>query len=103
MPSLGRLSISSEVFPAQIGANSRLNHARTGESVSWSYSCSCNSVVVEDCVSSQREADKRVAVERMRQEGARITTCESVLFELLGEAGTETFRQIAKLVKEAGR
>ena len=60
-------------------------------------------VVVEDCVSSQREADKRVALERMRQEGARITTCESVLFELLGEAGTETFRQISRLVKEAGR
>jgi nicotinamidase-related amidase len=60
-------------------------------------------VVVEDCVASQREADKRVAIERMRQEGARITTCESILFELLGGAGTETFRQISRLAKEAGR
>jgi hypothetical protein len=60
-------------------------------------------VVVEDCVSSQRQADKQVAIERMRQEGARITTSESILFELLERAGTETFRQISRLVKEAGR
>jgi len=60
-------------------------------------------VVVEDCVSSQRQVDKQVAIQRMRQEGARITTSESILFELLERAGTETFRQISRLVKEAGR
>jgi len=60
-------------------------------------------VVVEDCVGSQRPADKAVAIERMRQEGARITTSESILFELLGISGTEIFRQISAIVKEAGR
>ena len=60
-------------------------------------------VVVEDCVGSQRPSDRAVAIERMRQEGARITTSESVLFELLGRAGTETFRQVSAIVKEAGR
>jgi len=60
-------------------------------------------VVVEDCVGSQRPADRAVAIERMRQEGARITTSESILFELLGTSGTEAFRQISRLVKEAGR
>jgi hypothetical protein len=59
--------------------------------------------VVEDCVSSQREADKRVAIERMRQEGARITTSESILFELLERGGTESFRQISRIAKEAER
>jgi nicotinamidase-related amidase len=56
-------------------------------------------VVAEDCVSSRRPADKAVAIARMRQEGARITTCESLLFELLGAAGTETFKAISRLVK----
>lgn len=60
-------------------------------------------VVVEDCVASQRPSDKAVAIERMRQEGARITTSESILFELLGSAGTETFRQVSAIVKEASR
>ncbi len=56
-------------------------------------------VVVEDCVSSRRQADKAAALQRMRQEGTRITTSESLLFELLGAAGTDTFRQISRLVK----
>jgi nicotinamidase-related amidase len=56
-------------------------------------------VVVEDCISSRKENDKKIAVERMRQEGAIITTYESVLFELLRYSGTEQFKGISKLVK----
>jgi nicotinamidase-related amidase len=56
-------------------------------------------VVVEDCISSRNPEDKRVAVERMRSEGAIISTCESVLFELTRMAGTEEFKAISRLVK----
>ena len=56
-------------------------------------------VVVEDSVSSRKPNDKAVAIERMRQEGARITTFESILFELTQCSGTETFKSISKLVK----
>ncbi|MCX6248541.1 MAG: hydrolase [Bacteroidetes bacterium] len=56
-------------------------------------------VVVEDCVSSRNENDKRTAIQRMRQEGAIITTTESILFELLRYSGTEQFRGISRLVK----
>ena len=56
-------------------------------------------VVVEDCVSSRKPQDKLIAIERMRQEGARITTLESILFELTQCAGTETFKSISRLVK----
>ncbi|MCX6243718.1 MAG: hydrolase [Bacteroidetes bacterium] len=56
-------------------------------------------VVVEDCVSSRRENDKRMAIERLRHEGVIITTCESILFELLRYSGTEQFRGISRLVK----
>lgn len=56
-------------------------------------------VIVEDCVSSRKPADKLTAIERMRQEGARITTLESLLFELTECAGTEIFKSISKLVK----
>jgi len=44
--SFSRLSSSSEIFPARIRANSRLSPSRTGESVSWSESCSYNSFFV---------------------------------------------------------
>lgn len=56
-------------------------------------------VVVEDCVSSRRERDKSVAMQRMLQSGAIITTCESLLFELCRYAGSETFKNISRLVK----
>ncbi|MEA3462369.1 MAG: hydrolase [Bacteroidota bacterium] len=56
-------------------------------------------VVVVDCISSRNPEDKRVAVERMRAEGAVITTSESILFELARVAGTDEFKAISKLVK----
>ena len=56
-------------------------------------------VVVEDCISSRKPGDKLTAIERMRQEGARITTMESLLFELARVAGNDAFRSISGIVK----
>ena len=56
-------------------------------------------VVVEDCIGSRNFNDKNMAVERMRQAGAIITTYESILFELLKYSVTDQFREISKLVK----
>ncbi len=56
-------------------------------------------VIVEDCVSSRNPDDKNVAIKRMRQEGSRITTLESLLFELTRSAGSELFKSISRLVK----
>ncbi len=56
-------------------------------------------VLVADCVGSRKEMDKQVALERARQEGAIVTTYESLLFELLQVAGTETSKKIQKLIR----
>lgn len=56
-------------------------------------------VVVADCVSSRKESDKKIALQRMKDEGAIVTTYESVLFELLKVAGTETSKKIQRLIK----
>jgi nicotinamidase-related amidase len=55
--------------------------------------------VSADAVSSRRETDYSIALERMRDKGAEITTTESVLFELLNVCGTVTFKQVSKIVK----
>lgn len=55
--------------------------------------------VCADAVSSRRPFDCEIALQRMRQAGAVITTTESVLFELLGQAGTDDFKRILKIVK----
>lgn len=56
-------------------------------------------VVAEDCVSSRNPNDKQIAIMRMRQEGAIITTYESILFELLRYSGTDRFKAISRIVK----
>ncbi len=56
-------------------------------------------VVIEDCISSRRLHDKVTAIQRMRAEGAVISTCESILFELCRFSGTEEFKAISALVK----
>jgi len=56
-------------------------------------------VVVADCVTSRKAFDRHVSLERMAREGALITTCESVLFELARVAGTEEFKSISTLLK----
>lgn len=56
-------------------------------------------VVVEDCVSSRKANDKHMAIERMRSEGAIISTYESILLEICRIAGNDTFRAISQLIK----
>jgi len=40
-----------------------------------------------------------VALDRMRQHGAEVTTVESILFELLEVCGTAEFKSISKIVR----
>lgn len=56
-------------------------------------------ILVVDCISSRKEADKEIALKRAEAEGAILTTYESLLFELLKEAGTETSKKIQKLIR----
>jgi nicotinamidase-related amidase len=56
-------------------------------------------IVIADCVASRREADKRIALLRLRDEGVRVSTYESILFELTRSSSAEEFKTISKLVK----
>ncbi len=55
--------------------------------------------VVADAVSSRTPENKQLALERMRQAGAFITSTEMILFMLLDKAGTDEFKAISKLIK----
>jgi len=52
-----------------------------------------------DAVGSRRPHDRNTAIARLREAGAIITTTESVTLETLGQAGTETFKRILKIIK----
>lgn len=55
--------------------------------------------VAADAISSRRDFDYSLALDRMRANGAEVTTTESILFELLNVCGTDEFKAVSKLVK----
>jgi len=55
--------------------------------------------VCADAVGSRRPIDREMALHRMRQAGALVTTAESAIFELTRQAGTDRFKQILEIVK----
>ncbi|MDU4961622.1 MAG: isochorismatase family protein [Sporomusaceae bacterium] len=56
-------------------------------------------VIAADATGSRRDGDYRIALRRLEQEGALLTTVESILFELCRQAGSEAFKTISQLVK----
>jgi nicotinamidase-related amidase len=55
--------------------------------------------ILADAVSSRTEQNRHIALTRLAAEGARISSTEMALFELLKTATHPQFRQVAKLVK----
>ena len=55
--------------------------------------------VVSDAVSSRSPHNQKIALDRMMQAGVTISSTEMAIYELLGRAGTDTFREILKVVK----
>ena len=56
-------------------------------------------ILLRDAVSSRRPIDRDSAVEELRHLGVRITTVETLLFELIRKAGTPLFKTIAPMFK----
>ncbi|WP_282035693.1 isochorismatase family protein [Saccharicrinis aurantiacus] len=56
-------------------------------------------IIIEDCVGSRNPDNKRIAINRMLQEGIIVSSTESILFELCRAAGSDTFKTISKLIK----
>jgi nicotinamidase-related amidase len=55
--------------------------------------------LVLDAVSSRKKLDHEMAIDRLVQAGIIPTTIESVLFELMVQAGTPEFKQISQMIK----
>lgn len=56
--------------------------------------------VIADAVASRYEPNRQVALRRLEQAGAVISSTEMFMYEVLGRAGTDEFRAVLPLVKE---
>jgi nicotinamidase-related amidase len=55
--------------------------------------------IVADAVGSRTLENRNIAIERMRQSGAIITSTEMFIYEMLQRAGTDKFKAALQLVK----
>ena len=55
--------------------------------------------VVVDCISSRNVDNHTIAIDRMKIEGASLTSVEMLLFSLQKSANGDTFKKLVKLVK----
>ncbi len=55
--------------------------------------------VARDAVTSRTAANRDVGLHKMEQSGAILTSVETALFELVGAAGSDEFKQVQRLVK----
>ena len=55
--------------------------------------------VAGDAVSSRSAGNRALGLEKAVADGARVTSAEMALFEMLEEAGTPEFKAISKLVR----
>jgi nicotinamidase-related amidase len=55
--------------------------------------------IVADVVSSRTARNRDMALSRLQAEGAKLTTVEMVLFELLGTAENVNFKEISRIIK----
>jgi nicotinamidase-related amidase len=55
--------------------------------------------VASDAVSSRTEWNWKIGLERMRTAGTVISSTEMMIYELLGESGTEAFKEMLKHLK----
>jgi nicotinamidase-related amidase len=55
--------------------------------------------VARDAVSSRTEENRDVGLRKMERSGAIVTSVETALFELVGAAGSDEFKQVQRLVK----
>jgi nicotinamidase-related amidase len=56
--------------------------------------------VVCDAASSQKPHDRAVAMRRLQEAGATLTTSESVLFDLVRDSQHPTFKELSAILKD---
>lgn len=74
-------------------------HVCVGQTVLDAINGGYQALVIADAVGTRFPRDHEIALERMRQAGAVITTTEAVMYEIAVRADGEEFKNLLELVK----
>lgn len=55
--------------------------------------------VVSDCISSRRKSNLDLAIENMRHDGAKITSLEMAVYEIMQSSKAFEFKEVLKIIK----
>ncbi len=58
-----------------------------------------NIEVAVDCTGSRSEEQKNIAIERMKQEGIKLTSSEMLIYQIMESATYERFKEILEIIK----
>ncbi len=94
-------------FSAQLGAMNRRQiviagvetHVCVYQTVMDLLGTGLEVTIAADAVSSRTPENRDIALRRMISEGAKLSSTEMALFELVGVSGTDEFRTISRLIK----
>ncbi len=59
----------------------------------------CNVYVATDCTGSRKSVDRETAILRMMQEGVKLSTAESMIYEIMKTAEFKRFKDILNIIK----
>lgn len=59
----------------------------------------CAVHVAADAVSSRTKANWKIGLDLVRETGARVTSTETIVFDLLRQAGTDAFKALSRTIK----
>ena len=59
----------------------------------------CQVQLVSDCISSRIKSNRDLAIDNMRHLGARITSLEMCIYQLMGSSKNPKFREILSIIK----
>ena len=57
------------------------------------------SIIISDAMGSRNSLDHEIALQRMLQKGAIITTTESIIFEICKTSDRKEFKEIRNIIK----
>jgi nicotinamidase-related amidase len=55
--------------------------------------------VPQDAVDSRTDDNWRIGLELLREAGALITSTETIIYQIMGKAGTKEFKKMLKILK----